>query len=482
MWIVDIESGPESARQLTGGDWDDLEPSWSPDGALVAFVADRSASRWEVPRREVWVVAPSGRRRPRQLTKGRGAASAPLFSPDGATVAYVGHEHQAGDSSGNVHLMVVSSDGSRAAESLSGGLDRSVMGTFPLAARTHGWTPDGSALFFVANDGGAHQLYRVPVDASAPPAVLVGGDRQVTAVHVAAESVVFTAGWPSRPVEVYRVGIDGSGEHQVSDANRLAVGALRFVPTRRLTHRASDGSSIESFVLYPPGFKRGVPAPTVLEIHGGPHGCHPQMSLTPLYQALAGAGYVVVLPNPRGSQGYGEEWSGRVVGDWGGGDFGDLMAVMDGLVERGVADPERLYVAGYSYGGYMTTWTVGHTDRFKAACISAPSLDLLSMYGTTDIPFFADFELAGTPWERPEFYRERSPITYLPEITTPVQLLHWDGDLRCPVSQADELFQGLRRLGREAVLVRYPGGFHVARTPSQMVDFVQRHLDWFAGH
>jgi dipeptidyl aminopeptidase/acylaminoacyl peptidase len=158
------------------------------------------------------------------------------------------------------------------------------------------------------------------------------------------------------------------------------------------------------------------------------------------------------------------------------------MGALDHLVESGVADPERLYVAGYSYGGYMASWTVGHTKRFAAACVSAPVTDLASFWGTTDIPNFAERELGALPWERPDLYAKHSPTSYLADVTTPVQLFHWEGDLRCPIGQTDELFQGLCKLGREVVMVRYPGGFHILRSPSQMVDFVARHLEWFSSH
>jgi dipeptidyl aminopeptidase/acylaminoacyl peptidase len=158
------------------------------------------------------------------------------------------------------------------------------------------------------------------------------------------------------------------------------------------------------------------------------------------------------------------------------------MGVVDKLVETGVADPKRLYVTGYSYGGFMASWTVGHTDRFAAACVAAPITDLTSMWGTSDVPKVAERELDGLPWERPDVYAKHSPLSYISDVKTPVQLLHWEGDLRCPIGQSEEFFQGLRRLGREVLMIRYPGGFHTVQAPSQWADYIARHLDWFNRH
>jgi len=201
-----------------------------------------------------------------------------------------------------------------------------------------------------------------------------------------------------------------------------------------------------------------------------------------LFQSLAGAGYVVLLPNPRGSSTYGEEFTQACVGDWGGKDFEDLMTGIDELVRRGIADPDRLYVGGYSYGGFMTTWTVGHTDRFRAAIVGAPVANQISMVGTDDIPRFDVYELGATPFDNPEEYRQRSPVTYLANVKTPVLLVHHEGDLRCPIGQSEEIFQGLKMLGKEVEFARYPGGFHVARTPSQQVDRMKRGLAWYESH
>ncbi len=478
IFVVAVEGG--KATQITDGDWDDAEPAWSPDGGSITFVSDRSATRFDEVHRDVWVVPVSGSRRPRRLTRGLGTGAFPLWSPDGRTIAYIGHEHEDGDSAANTHLLTVEVAGPAAPRSLSEALDRTVWGAMGVPSATFAWTDDSSAVMFLAADRGAVAIYRSARDEPRPELV-AGGDRQIIGMHACAATVAFSAQWPSQPPEIYCMSLDGTGERRVSNAN-AELRALRLAPARRIDHLAGDGRRLESFVMYPPGHVKGRPAPTVIEVHGGPHGWHPQVALLGLYQALATAGYVVVLPNPRGSHGYGEEFAKACVGDWGGADFDDIMSITDKLVDAGVADPRRLYVTGYSYGGYMTSWAVGHTDRFAAACVAAPVSNLASQWGTCDIPNFLEYEARGLPWEVPATYASRSPVSYLSEVTTPVQLFHWEGDLRCPVGQSEELFQGLRKLGREVVMVRYPGGFHIVRSPSQMVDYLTRHLDWFDKH
>ncbi|MGA3216068.1 MAG: S9 family peptidase [Acidimicrobiales bacterium] len=478
IFVIPVEGG--EPKQITEGDWDDLDPAWSPEGDSLAFVSDRSATRFDEVHRDVWVVHLSGHRRPRRLTRGRGTAASPRWSPDGSTIAYIGHEHRTGDFASNTHLLVVAVEDPKAPRSLSASLDRTVFGLMGAPGSTIAWTNNGAAVLFIAAESGTLAVYKSALGGPRPELV-IGGDRQVTAMHLSGPTIAFSSQWPSRPSEISSTDADGGAERTISRAVG-EIRALRWTPLRRTRHTAGDGRRIESFLLYPQGHAKTRPAPTVLDIHGGPHGWHPQVAMLGLYQALAAAGYVVVLPNPRGSQGYGEEFSAGCVGDWGGADFADLMSVLDGLVEDGVADPKRLYVTGYSYGGFMASWTVGHTDRFAAACVAAPITDLTSMWGTTDVPNVLMGELGGLPWERPEVYAERSPMSYVSKVTTPVQLLHWEGDLRCPITQTEQFFQALRKLGREVVLVRYPGGFHILQAPSQMVDYVSRHLDWFNSH
>jgi dipeptidyl aminopeptidase/acylaminoacyl peptidase len=201
-------------------------------------------------------------------------------------------------------------------------------------------------------------------------------------------------------------------------------------------------------------------------------------------QSLAGAGYVVFMPNPRGSTTYGETFSEAVVRDWGGRDHEDILAGVDKLVDEGIADPDRLFIGGYSYGGFMSTWAIGHTDRFRATVIGAPVSNQVSMFGTGDIPLFDMHEIGGTPLQEPEEYRSRSPVSHLANVNTPVLLLHHEGDLRCPIGQSEEIFHALKLLGKEVEFVRYPGGFHTYNThaPSQTVDYARRIVGWYDRH
>jgi dipeptidyl aminopeptidase/acylaminoacyl peptidase len=484
IFITKLQT-PKDKRQLTKGDFDDFEPIWSPDGKKIAFTSDRTDQRGMYQRRDLWIVDVEGDNEPIRLTNEVGTAASPQFSPDGSLISFVGHENDPGDSSKNSELRVVLSDGSGKPRSLTGSLDRPVWGVQATLGKPYVWSDDGSdTIYFLANDGGRQGIFSVSVREDQPQKLelVFIDDLQIMNVVGSKEHLFFLGVWAASYAEVKRIGKDGSGLKTISTFNATLSEEVELRKLEQICYTTEDGFEIRSFVIYPKEFREGTPQKTVLEIHGGPHGWHPQASMMPLYQSLAAQGYVVVLPNPRGSHGFGERFSTACVKDWGGRDFQDLMGVLDLLIEKGVSDPKRLYVAGYSYGGYMTSWIIGHTSRFKAACISAPVTNLVSMYGTTDIPYFNAYESGGTPWEDPKYYLEHSPVTYLPQVTTPAQILHWEGDLRCPIGQGEEIFQGLRALGKEARMVRYPGGFHILRTPSQMQDYVERHLSWFDGH
>jgi dipeptidyl aminopeptidase/acylaminoacyl peptidase len=282
------------------------------------------------------------------------------------------------------------------------------------------------------------------------------------------------------------VDLRGRETRQITRVNGELTDALARVPTHRVVYPSFDGLPIEAFVLYPPNYARRKGRrkrhPLIVSIHGGPHGSHPAIFNPLEAQIYAAAGYVVLLPNPRGSVSYGEAFAQGCVGDWGGGDYRDIMAGVDHLIERGAVDPKRLYVEGYSYGGYMAAWIVTQTDRFRAAVSGAPVTDLVSSFGTDDILHVSIEAMGGSPFERMEEYYRRSPCTFVERVTTPVLLMHWEGDLRDPISQSEQFFKGLKFFGKETEFVRYPGGAHGIRTPFQAIDLVERTLDWFARH
>ncbi len=405
----------------------------------------------------------------------------PLFSPDGRSVAYLGHEYGDAAFARNTQVMVVPAAGG-APRSLSGRVDNTA-GAFP-PGPSFRWPADGKSVFFLVPERGTQALYRARVSGGTADRVL-DGDRMIQqyALTRDASRIPFTASWASHPPELYTTALGGgSRERNISHANAELLAAAEMGRTKRMTHRAADGVEIESFVLYPPGYAPGRRYPLVLYIHGGPHGMHPG-GFQLRTQALAAAGHVVLMPNPRGSSGYGETFTGMCVRDWGGMDYEDLMGATDALVRKGIADPDRLFVTGYSYGGFMTTWVVGHTDRFRAAIIGAPVADHISMLGTTDIPRLALQEV-GTAWDDVQAVWERSPIAHLRNCVTPVLIEHHEGDLRCPIGQSEEIFQALRIMGKEVEFVRYPGGFHIPDffAPSQQVDYLRRQSAWFDAH
>lgn len=476
LFLVDVEDG--RATQLTHGDYDHADPSFSPDGTMVVFASDRHPSRDDRQfRADAWLTPASGGR-PRRLTNGKGRVAFPVFSPDGTMVAFAGQLTYAWDTDN--HVFVVPSDASGMAETVAPATDRGVV-LFPGLPAPFCWTGESELAMLVA-DRGSVSLHRARLG-ERKSRVALGGDIQVDglAARAGQKAVAFTASGPDRPSELFVSTLRGADPVQLSHLNDDFLDEVALAPATRSVIGRPDGAKVEYFTMTPSDRPRRR-LPLHLDIHGGPHGMWPSGRMMALHQAIVAAGYALVLPNPRGSTGYGQEFTRACTGDWGGADCEDILACCDDLVERGVADPERMFVSGGSYGGFMTSWIVGHSHRFRAATAVAALLDQRSMALTSDVPDFVLYEMGGTPWERGDEYEKRSPLSYLPEVTTPMLVLHWEGDLRVPTSQGEQLYSGLRLLGKEAEFVRYPGGFHILRTPSQAVDWARRLLAWNERH
>ena len=464
---------------VTEGDVPSGEPAWSPDGQRLAFASARHDERDVDDRSDIWVVPAKGGEL-RRLTETAGPVAQPAWSPDGRTIAYVGRRgtHAFG---GNLRLFSCDVSGS-APRCHTADFDRSV------TLAVHPFWLDGTTVIAATEERGNVLVWRIGMGGPATPQPLIGGERTVTSLSASADGATFafTASDVTSPAEVFVVGADGRNPRQLTELNREWRAGVGVAPVERFALERA-GHTLDVWVMKPFGFEPGRTYPTLLNVHGGPHAQYGHTFFDE-FQVYAGAGYVVVFTNPRGSQGYGEAFTQAVIGDWGGGDYADVMAALDATLARcDFIDPARLGVIGGSYGGFMASWIVGHTDRFRAACSERAVNNQLTMFGTSDIgSWFNLVETGGRlPWDDPARWVERSPLTYAKDIRTPLLIIHSEDDLRCPISEGEQLFVALKKLGREVVFVRFPDENHeLSRSgrPRHRLERFRIILDWFGKH
>jgi dipeptidyl aminopeptidase/acylaminoacyl peptidase len=296
-------------------------------------------------------------------------------------------------------------------------------------------------------------------------------------------TVAFIAGSPDNPCELFVRAPDG-GERQVTTINQALLDARIVVPTEEISFNAPDGAEVQGWVLYPPNFDARTQYPLAVHIHGGPHVMWgPGMrSMWHEWQATAAAGYICFFCNPRGSDGYGEQWRDAIHGSWGEADQNDIHAGVDALIARGHVDLQRIAVTGGSYGGYMTTWLISHSDRFRCAVAARGVYNLLTEHSTSDAHELIEIEFSGYPWDLYEELWDHSPLAHAHKINTPLLLLHSERDYRVPISEAEQLFAILRRQKKTVELVRYPREGHEltrAGEPEHRADHMRRTLAWF---
>ncbi len=464
-----FEVASKKSFQLTSGPFDDADPAWSPDGARIAFVSNRSLPDADGSENsDIFVVAAREGAIPRGIATGTGQDSSPAWSPDGRFVAYVAGGDPKDMWYGASHLALAPAEGG-ASKPLTTALDRNV-----LSPR---FAPDGRSLLFVVEDGGNQHLARVPAEGGTVERV-VSGEREVQAFSVAKDgTIAVLESSAHQPAEISVV--EASGLRRVTRVNDAFLKGIQLGAVERFEVTGRDGTPIDGFLTLPPGHVKGTRLPAILRIHGGPASQY-STAFELEWQTLAAYGYAVIAANPRGSTGYGTAFSRAIFADWGNKDFDDLMAAVDHVVATGAVDPDRLGVGGWSYGGIMTNYVISKTSRFKAAVAGSGAANYLANYGIDHYQYEYELEL-GLPWKERELWlRLSSPFFEVEKITTPTLFMCGALDMNVPLLNSEQQYQALRRVGKVATeLVIYPGQWHSIRTPSYQKDRLERYLGWY---
>jgi dipeptidyl aminopeptidase/acylaminoacyl peptidase len=478
IFVVAAEGG--EARQLTSGDYADADPCWSPDGESLAFVSSRHDSRDSDDAADVWMVGLEDGAL-RKLTDTSGPVASPAFSPDGRFLAFLGSKHL-NDTGRNMRLYKLSLD-SGDITCLTKSLDRTCEpGAFDGVPVL--WDPAGAAILVAVEDRGTTAVFTVPATNAGKPAPAITGIGKVTGLSMSDDgsTLAYLATVSDSPPELYLHNMKQETSRRLTDLNGAWKEEVSLAQPEHFDF-TRDGFSIDGWVMKPFGWEPGKEYPAILNIHGGPATQYANRFFDE-FQVLAGAGYGVVYCNPRGSQGRGEAFTRAVIGDWGGGDYADVMAAIDEAARRHPwIDRSRLGVMGGSYGGFLTSWIVGHTSLFKAACSERALNDHRTFFGTSDIgPRFSTAHSKTLPWEEPQWYIDHSPLTYAPDIRTPLLIMHAENDVRCPIEQAEQLYIALKYLKRDVTLVRFPDETHElsrSGTPRHRIERFGIILDWF---
>lgn len=445
---------------LTWGPYRVEDLAWSSDGKKIRIITHRSDDQ-EPSRGEIWEVETGGGALRPLMVDPHLSASDLFFVPgEGDRLGFTGSRPDAlGYDNESIYLLQPGEAPLRLGASWDRSVGRSaVSDVVPPAGPLVIWPQGEEGPVALVLTEGTGQVAVFPAS-GAEPRFLTEGDHTISSFFPSPHGLVVCASTGTRPSDLYRV--EGQSLAPLTDVNGDFLKEVAVAPVHRFTARADGGPEIDAWVLIPPGHLTGAKIPAVLEIHGGPMTQYTR-SYTVEFQLIAAQGIAVIASNPRGSSGYGEAFCSAIREEWGKVDYEDLMAVVDEALRLFPAlDSTRLGVAGGSYGGYMTNWIMGHTQRFKAAHTMRCVSDWRAMAGTSDVYWHWHKRAGAHPWEDSSFYRQQSPITYVEEMRTPVLIEHQEGDLRCPIEQAEILYGALKILGKApAVFVRYPDEFH----------------------
>ncbi len=511
VWVVDLER--PIPQQLTSGLFYDHAVNFSPRGDEILFLSNHEPDPDANNNSDIFAVDLNGQTR--QITLTKGCEYSPVWSPDGKSIAYTATSREVTtiDSvAEDAHLYVIPASGG-AGKELATEQDRRV--------RNPKWSPDGRSIMYLASDRGYTTIFRTSTDggrvsrfslfmldgqlagafdngesklrteSSSPQALAQPfqitsfsfGNRSQTInrgnVAESAFPFVITMNSAWRPGDLY----GGLGSlfplRRLSAHNDSFLRSIRVIPVEEFTFSSFDGTQVQGWLIRPAGCSSDRKCPLILSIHGGPHGMY-GWSFNPTFQVYAARGYGVLYLNPRGSSGYGQKFSDGTINEWGGGDYKDLMAGVDEALKRNTwIDSSRMGVTGGSYGGFMTNWIITQTPRFRGAVAVASLSNLISFYSTSLYQDLIHAEFGGFPWDNFDQLWQWSPLRYVRQVQTPTLLIHGENDNDVHITQAEEMYMALKRLGVQTVLVRYPREGHGLREPKHRVDALERTINWF---
>lgn len=466
LYLLDLAS--RKSEILTPGSFDETLPAFSPDGKWIAFVSNREDDPDRSDNYDVWVIEAHAGAQPKRVTTSTGDdddpewENHPAWSPDSTRIAY----SQGGPTSSayySMHRLAIAP--------VNGGpvvvspVDRNV--------EQVQWTADGTAVDYIIEDDRVLRLERMSAKGGTPQ-IIAARPRAIEAFDSAAGHTAVLASDDAFPAEIFAA--DG---RQITHQNADLLARVKLGAVSETEFRSKDGTVIHGFVITPPDYVSGKRYPAILRLHGGPVS---QFSHAFSFerQLFAANGYVVIYANPRGSSGRGEPFARQIWADWGNKDGQDVLAAVDDAVARGLADPQRLGVGGWSYGGILTNYVIAQDNRFKAATSGASASNILAGYGTDE--YIRDYEAElGTPWKNTDVYLKiSSPFLHADRIVTPTLFLAGQNDFNVPLLNSEQMYQALRSLGRPTELIIYPGQYHGLTKPSYIKDRYERYLAWYA--
>jgi len=475
--LMVVKTDGSELKQLTPGQFD-VPPfslggpddyAISPDSLEVAFTMNTDTDAASSTNSDIYVVPLAGGEIVK-ITSGPGADNSPTYSPDARRLAFRS-QARGGIESDRWRLMVLDRATGRAV-SLTDGVDRWV--------GSYTWAPDSTRIFFTAEDRGRTGVQVIPVGGGGVRNIITGAS-SVDDVQFSPDgrTMIYSESSASAPTEIFRVNSAGGASFALTHLNDAVLASTQRNPLEELWTESADRSRIQSFILKPPGFSETRRYPVMFLLHGGPQGSWGETwSYRWNAQVMAGAGYVVVMPNPRGSTGYGQKFIDEVSGDWGGKAYDDVMAVTDQVSALPYVDRDRMVAAGGSYGGYMVNWLLGHTNRFKALVSHAGVFDLRSMAAETEELWFVKAEFKGMPWDSGAMYDQWTPSRFVKDFRTPTLVIHGEQDYRVPMGQGLQLFTALQSQKVPSRLLLFPDEGHWIQKPQNTALWYAQFLGW----